>query len=81
MLLSSAYKLKSRLIILCESLEPHQTFFLKIWEVKGLWNKLAGHLQEEVGCLALTPWYCLNLGKQLNSGVLYAKRKHQSPAY
>lgn len=73
MLLSSAYELKSRLIVLCESPESHQTFFLKIWEVKGLLNKLPGHLQEEMGCLALTPQYCLNLGKQMNSGILYAK--------
>lgn len=73
MLPSSAHKLKSRRIILCEFPESHQTFFLKIWEVKSLLNKLAGHLQEEVGCLALTPWYCLNLGKQLNSGIQYAK--------
>lgn len=29
MLLSSAYELKSRLIVLCESPESHQTFFLK----------------------------------------------------
>lgn len=73
MLLTSASKLKSRLIVLYESLGSHQTFFLKIWEMKGLLNKLAGPLQQEVGCLALTPWYCLNLGKQLNSDILYAK--------
>lgn len=55
MLPSSTRMLKSRLIILCESPEPHPTFFLKIWEVKGLLNKLAGHLHAETGCLALTP--------------------------
>ncbi|XP_064916582.1 uncharacterized protein LOC135579330 isoform X1 [Columba livia] len=47
------------LVILCESPESHQTFFLKIWEVNGLLNKLPGHLRGETGYLALTPPYCL----------------------
>lgn len=70
LLLSSNRVLKSRLVILCESPESHQTFFLKIWEVNGLLNKLPGHLRGETGYLALTPPYCLIPGKQQNSGIL-----------
>lgn len=77
MLLSSAHKLKSRLIILCESPQSHQTFFLKIWEVKGLLNKLAGRLQKGAGCLTLTPRYCLNLGK--TAELRYSACKVKTP--
>lgn len=55
LLLSSTRMLKSSLVILCEYPESHQTFLLKIWKVKGLLNKLAGHLHGETGYLALIP--------------------------